>query len=253
MSNRIKDKIKLGAGISSIFTMLFAFNHCIIQEPVKFNKSNDNSSSNYNVSDNYSSPPQSESTPVDNNQDNIPDDTGGDTSLPTNPIQNKNVNTGIKNYEQIYLTMSNLTGVDPTTNAVRNIYRDLKTQLPSDNNLKSFLAANQVGITKLAAEFCHRLVDSSSLRQMIWPSINFGRTPNQELNNVNKSLIVTQILDRFWGSNVDMSTRGVATLELNSLLNDLLANENLNSSTTTRNVVKGVCIAALSSASVILL
>jgi hypothetical protein len=136
---------------------------------------------------------------------------------------------------------------------VRRTYNDLEVQLPTDNNVKAFLSANQVAITKLAAEYCDVLVDSGTLRTGVWPGFNFNGTPNAVLtNNAQKIGLIDQTLNRFWGVNVG-GDRSTSQLEMLSLMNDLLQGENLGSANTTRTTVKGVCTAALSTAHVTLM
>ncbi len=237
----------IGVVISLTF-MLFSFNHCVIKQETasksKTGTSNSTSSSSEPTA-NLPDPivditPEPEPTPME---------------MPPDPviIQSQTIDIGVKNFEQINETMAVLTGVDPMTNAIRNTYRDLEVQLPTDNSIKSFLAANQVAITKLAAEYCDQLVNSGTLRAQVWPGLNFGRSPAQELsNNTQRFNVIDQTMNRFWGEQMGGS-RNASQLELFSLMSDLLSGENLNSNNTTRTTMKGICTATLSSAQVILL
>lgn len=251
----MKTKSRIAATAVSLGFMLFSFNHCVLDQ--KINTKNPSTTSTTDPV------PVEESSnlPNDGNHSDGIGDQIGDTPTPTpdpiqpppDVIQAQEIDVGIKNFEQINATMSVLTGVSSMNNAIRNTYNDLEVQLPTSNNVKSFLAANQVAITKLAAEYCDALVNSSTLRQNIWPGFNFGGTPNAVLSsNGQKSSVVNQTLNGFWGSNVG-GDRSFFQLELQDLINDLLAGENLGSATTTRTTMKGVCTAALASAPVTIL
>ncbi len=160
---------------------------------------------------------------------------------------------GIKSYEQINKTMSVLTGVRIDRSNIQNIYEDVLTQLPTDNTIDTFLAAHQVGVTKLAAEYCDTLVNDTTLRANVWPGFNFGATATNAFNSTGTQNFIVQTLNAFWGQGVDMSGRAPASIELQALVNELKVGENLGASSTTRKIAKGVCITALASLNVTLL
>ncbi len=236
----MSNKIRLSASISSLLILLFSFNHCVLQ-PKATKKPSDGSENTQTQSN------------TNNNTNN--NNTGGGDPDPGDPppIVLEEVDVGVKNFEQVRETMAVLTGVDPNTSSIRNTYEDLKTQLPTNNDIKTFLPAHQVAVTKLAAEYCDELVDSSALRGGVWPGFNFGGTPTNSLNANGRATIINQTVDKFWGvGTIEVSDRNAALVELQLLISDLLLNED-NNSTTTRTVVKGVCIATLASARVTLL
>ncbi len=234
----MNSKIRLGASIGSLLVLLLSFNHCVLQ-------------------------PKASKTPADGSttnqqQSNNSGDTGSGNTDPVDPVDPPNivleeVDVGVKNFEQVLETMSVLTGVDANTNAINNTYEDLKTQLPTNNDIKTFLPAHQVAVTKLAAEYCDELVDDNNLRGSIWPGFNFGGTPTNSLNPNGRATIINQAIDKFWGlGTVSGADKNAAIVELQILMADLIVGE-ANNSATTRTVVKGVCIATLATARVTLL
>lgn len=160
---------------------------------------------------------------------------------------------GVKSFEQINKTMSALTGVRIDRSNIENTFEDVVTQLPTDNNIDSFLAAHQVGVTKLAAEYCDTLVNDSTLRANVWPGFNFGQNATNAFNATGTQNFIVQTLNAFWGQGVDMAGRAPASVELQQLVNELKVGENLGASSTTRKIAKGVCITALASLNVTLL
>lgn len=176
---------------------------------------------------------------------------------PTDPgqiINNTEVSEGIKSHEQIFYTMSSLTGVPVTNNEVRNVYNQVSTSLPTDNDLKVFLPPHQLAITKLAAEFCNSLVENANLRQAIWPSYTgFATTVGRgSLSAQNREIIIQGAVDAFWGGVISEDELYAAEEELDLLITDLLVGESTSDAAVTRNVIKGVCTVALSSAHVTL-
>lgn len=222
--------------------LLVGFNHCIVDFQPK-------SGSNKRVTTENTST-------TSNNTFNNNTNTGGNNSVPDTPeeeIVAQQVDVGVKNFDQINNTFSALTGISVNQNNVRNLYEDVSTQLPTENDVKSFLGSSQVAIAKLASEYCDRLVRDGNLRSQVWPMVNFGRTPASEFNNVKKDQIVNQTIDHFWSVAENNADRPQNFQELRILFDDLLMGENLNSTTTTRNTMMGICTAALASAHVTLL
>lgn len=168
-------------------------------------------------------------------------------------INEMQVAEGMKSYEQIFHTFSTLTGVPVTQNDVRNAFNQVVTSLPTDNDIKVFLPSHQLAITKLASEFCQQLVETEALRTVMWPGFaGYGANPDVGLSSGNRALIIDKTIDNFWGGMVSDVERQKVGDEYQILMNELLMGEPVNSQTT-RNVIKGVCTSALSSAHVILL
>tara|TARA_R110002072_G_scaffold276051_1_gene437643 strand:- start:412639 stop:413355 length:717 start_codon:yes stop_codon:yes gene_type:complete len=222
--------------------LLVGFNHCMIDFQPSKTKSNNTTSST--------------SAPTTNNNSTYVPDTGASPSGETTEeeeIVAQQVDVGVKNFDQINNSFSALTGVSVSQNNVRNLFEDVATQLPTENDVKSFLGSNQVAVAKLASEYCNRLVNDGNLRSQIWPNLDFGRSPSSEFNNTNIDLVINQTIDHFWGPNVQQFDRQSDYLEMRDLFNDLLVGENMGSSATTRNTMMGICTAALASAHVTLL
>lgn len=182
-------------------------------------------------------------------------ESGGDATVPTEEVVMQEVFLGVKSFEEINMTMSVLTGVAPNTNNVDNVFADVRVQLPTDNNIKSFIAVNQSSITKLAAEYCHELVRTATNtnRAQIWPNTNFGENASTALVGVKKDRIIDEAIKHFWQvTDIDLVEYNMERNELSILIDELRAGET-NNSTTTQNVIKSVCTAVLASAHVSLL
>ncbi|GAB4012677.1 MAG: hypothetical protein Fur0010_08770 [Bdellovibrio sp.] len=240
--------VRLISGALTIVFLLLTYTQCVLEYKPAPNKKPTSTTSTQETQSN--SVPNNLPTPIV--VEDIPDP-GGDDTVMTNPIALERVDLGVKNFEQINETMSTLTGVDPNLTAIKNAYSSVTVQLPTENDIKSFLAANQVAITKLAAEYCDRLIESSTLRAVVYPGFNFGTTGTAAFTQANRDYIVIRSMDHFWGPTMDAPARAASQAELQSLLTDLINGENLSSTTNVRKIVKGVCTAVLASANTILL
>ena len=71
---------------------------------------------------------------------------------PVVPVDEPSPGTGIRDFAEIRDTMSVLSGVPSTNAAVRSTYNELIQQLPGDNDVRAFVSAQQVGISRLALD-----------------------------------------------------------------------------------------------------
>lgn len=251
MKKTQKNIAKISGSVLTLGLLLFGYNQCIID-----NKTNaPRRTTAGELSNNQSNTPDAPTYSHDNDFDQDPDYVMEDTPMPppapplveAEMLRNERINHGIKNFEQIKMTMSAVTGVAATETAIRNVYNEVVAQLPSENELKSFAASNQVGITKLAVEYCDRLVETAALREQIWPGIRFQDNLNLVMTPTNQALIVTQTMNRFVGQGVlPRDVELAMDLELRDLVPFLINGED-NNNTSTRRVVKGVCTAVLAS------
>jgi len=69
---------------------------------------------------------------------------------------------GVRVFAEINASMSEMTGVPVTNSAVASVYESYEQQLPTVENLDSFLGSHQMAIAQLALTYCDELVDGSS-------------------------------------------------------------------------------------------
>ncbi len=243
---QLPKKARIFISLGTLTAVLVTFNQCVVD------KKSSGKSAKFTSNSAAPAPVGGDAGDVESEND-LPD---GLTMPPMNSGEYDpavdSIDVGVKDFEQINATMSALTGVPTTDGSVQNVYRTVVTQLPSDNNLKSFLPAHQVAITKLAAEYCERLVENGTLRTAIWPNLNFTQNPNQAFTAANRSTVINQTIDRFMGP-LNATERSTVTAQLVEIFDTLLQGEDVTSSVTTRKVVKGLCITSLGSAYVTLL
>lgn len=190
--------------------------------------------------------------------------TGGNTvteAPPTNPIAAQVVNVGIKNFDQVNATFSVLTGVPETNANVRAEYNAIRASLPLNNDIRTFGGSTQNALLKLAARYCDEAMRSDALRVNVLPGnlllptnaaltvANVDNTvPAQALTPANNAKIVDFMIDKFWNRPAN-APANEDDMRLITLINELALNEAA-SGTTTRNVLTGVCTAALANANV---
>lgn len=219
INNRQKMKIIV---IFLLLIVMGAFTHCMPHNPSQVGKSGNATPSHY-------TPPS----------DNVQDE--GQMLYLTQ------VSTGVKNHEQILLTMGEVTGIDPySSTSIMNIYRQVEMSLPTDNDIKVFSTTQQIAITKLAAEFCFTLAQNGTLRAQIWPGLMYTSNPNTAFGNGKSTEFIDNTIDNFWGGIVSDEERQVAHEELEHLINELVGTDT--TAAATQRTVRGVCTAALSSA-----
>lgn len=253
MNQQPKDqnRFKILGILISLGFLLVTYNQCILDT-----KTNAPRRPTSTLSDNSTTLPENDSYSDDQYwNDHGGDDSyvdEGDSQLPPamaegERLREEPVDYGVKNFEQINLTMSLITGIPHTAPEIVSVYNDLKEQLPTTNDIKSFSSTHQVSITKLAVEYCDLAVRRTDVRSRLWPNINFGRGPNTELGATGQEYLVNRTVDAFYGEGVlDRNLEVAIEFELRILVSDLLQGESQTASGTTQMVTKGVCTAVLS-------
>ena len=163
---------------------------------------------------------------------------------------------GLRNFDQINNTMAELTGVDPNDNDIRRTFDELQQQLPSSNDVRTFVSSHQVGIAKLALEYCSELVDRRNLREDFFGTgFNFNAPTSQAFADpASRDIITDALIDQMIGVNL-VNQPNLAETEpiLDQLVDSLTEGCNVAGdcdANYTRTVVKATCAAVLGSAAV---
>ena len=153
---------------------------------------------------------------------------------------------GVRTFDEINATMSDLTGVAPT--AVSATYDVLRQQLPAVETIDSFLSAHQMAIAQLSIEYCSAMVDDTTLRNAFFGNLDFS--------NVN----TTQVTDALYNNLIVHDQAGAAlasapdkadvVLELDSLYSQICSSGC--NAQTNPGAVKSMCAAVLGSAAMLL-
>jgi hypothetical protein len=175
---------------------------------------------------------------------------------PVVPVDEPSPGTGIRDFAEIRDTMSVLTGVPTTNNAVRATYTELIQQLPGDNDVRAFVSAQQVGISRLALDYCDQMVEGAAMRNAFFGtgpgSFDFSQPATSAFSTpALRDAVINPLANKMMGTSLGVQP---TTAEVRPILDTLI--DQLTTGCTaatcpashTRNVVKGVCAAVLSSA-----
>jgi hypothetical protein len=161
---------------------------------------------------------------------------------------------GVRDFAEINDTMGKVTGVDINNTTVKSTFSDVVGQLPVDNDPFSFVSAQQVGIARLSLDYCDQMVETPALRNAFFPGFDFTATADVAFNNqAKRDLIIDPLVDKMLGMALNNQP---AQTDVRPVLNTLFDQLTVGCTAatcpagTTRNVVKGVCSAVLSSGAV---
>ena len=104
---------------------------------------------------------------------------------------------GVRTFEEINSTIAEITGVPPANNAqMQLVYSDYIQQLPSSEDIISFLPSHQMAIAQLALTSCSELVeDNGSIsRAAYFPGFDFNATAQNAFDTPAKRALVVDPL-----------------------------------------------------------
>lgn len=147
---------------------------------------------------------------------------------------------GLRTFEEISATMSQITTVPSTNASVNNTYLTVKQQLPTTTNIEAFLSSHQVGAAQLAISYCSALVNDSTRRSQLFPGFNFSGS----IAAGSADAVINPLVARSLGINLSSQPSATAVHdELDNLVGRLCPS-GCNGSRTA-DVVKAVCAAAV--------
>ncbi len=173
---------------------------------------------------------------------------------------------GVRDFSAINATMQDMMGVDPLlpravnpgiVDPIQTIYEELRGQLPPTSDPMAFVPAHQVGITRLAFEYCTEMVDDTFVRQAVFGA-GFDSFFNSDVatsygNVADTTLVVETLTDMMLNSPQldDQPIRADVISTLEALAADLRTNCGVCDADRTRSITKGLCTAVLASAAVL--
>lgn len=107
---------------------------------------------------------------------------------------------GVRNFQEINMTMSLLTGIDSKKSRIKNDYEIISSMLPLNNSVSAFHGPVQVGVFRLASSYCDQLINKEiKTRGAMFPDIDFASPPSVSLPPTARSEVATAFIDVFWG------------------------------------------------------
>jgi len=182
-----------------------------------------------------------------------------DYEPPIAGLTNDSYISGIKLFEEINATMSEVTGVPMSNSTVRNIYLGIQQALPSGVAMEGFLASHQIAIAKLALGYCGELVDNTTLRDAYFPGFPFNdpvatafdTVGEQDIivNNLYNNMVLDNVASQPTRTETSNILFGAGTGLLDQLVAGCAADASCNpDSNRTKTIVKTMCVTVLSSA-----
>jgi hypothetical protein len=110
---------------------------------------------------------------------------------------------GLRTFEEISASMSALTGVPRTNSAIVSTYTTIKQQMPSSEDINSFLSSHQVAVSQLAIEYCSEMVDDASLRSSFFPNFDFTAVASAVPDATWQTDLVDPIINNIIGQDID--------------------------------------------------
>jgi len=110
---------------------------------------------------------------------------------------------GLRHFAEIDATIAQMTQT-PMANvpqSVSTVYNTVKQQLPTVEDVDTFLAAHQAGIMQLSVAYCTALVNDSGRRATVFSDFNFGGSVDMS----NADLIIDPLLSGLTANSVDVS------------------------------------------------
>lgn len=176
---------------------------------------------------------------------------------PTPPDGAPASDIGVRTFDEINTTMSNITGVSQQQSNVAATYALVKQSLPAIEALDAVGSSHQIAATQLAIEYCNALIEDTSARANYFPGFDFTAPPSVALAGANRNLLVDPLVNAAVGTVGSQPTLTEVRDELGfsiaagnypGNLIDRLANSGPNTAARTLEIGKASCAAVVGSA-----
>lgn len=116
----------------------------------------------------------------------------------TVPVEKISKKIGVRNFQEINLTMSTLTGIDHHSKPIKDVYRLVSSMLPLDNSASGFHPPVQVAVFRLASAYCHQLINIGKGRTEMFPDIDFDADAAIALAPDKRGNVASAFVTAFW-------------------------------------------------------
>ena len=106
---------------------------------------------------------------------------------------------GVRTFDEINATFSEVTTVSPEDSAVDTVFQTLRQSLPAIEDPKAFLSSHQVALAQLAFEYCNALMEDRGIisTAVMFPGFDFNAPP--AVAYANRDALITPLVDRIMG------------------------------------------------------
>jgi len=160
---------------------------------------------------------------------------------------------GLKTFDEVNASMSKVTGIPVTAEAVATTFTKVKQQLPTVENIEGFLASHQMAITQMAIQYCDLLVSDQSRRNAFFPDFSFTENAATAFDVAGQAQVTGPLIREFVGENLATQPANTAIEnELGGLMTKLSDCGGSCPPGRTETVVKASCAAVLGSATTLI-
>ena len=165
------------------------------------------------------------------------------------PDVQRPADVGMRVFDEINATMSELTGVSAQTPGVKNTFDSIRQSLPTVETIDTFVSAHPVAIAQLSIQYCDALVDDTGARAAFFPGFDFNAAPNVAFSPAGRAIVLDSLVTHMMRTGVatEPDAAGVRS-DLDGLMTQLTACGTSCPAGRTPIVVKATCAALLGSA-----
>ncbi|UAL45336.1 LamG domain-containing protein [Shewanella inventionis] len=165
------------------------------------------------------------------------------------PASTESAQIGVRNFAEINHSMSALTGVSQQSTKVFDTYELVKRQLPSIENIETFISAQQMGITQLAIAYCDSAIEDNTIRGNWFPDVDFTAVPSEALSTTQRGNLLNPLINQLMPLSLsNQPNQSAIYAELDSLVSGLSVCSGACDAERTRTIAKSTCAAVLASA-----
>lgn len=133
---------------------------------------------------------------------------------------------GVKMFDAINATMSEITGVSPNNAKVKATYASVRQSLPAVNDIQGYLSSHQTSLAQLALQYCNVMMDTGSLRDAFFlgAGVDYNApltTSNVLANNANGLAVVNRLFTKMIGTPTSQPTTGEFQTDVGGLIESL--------------------------------
>jgi mono/diheme cytochrome c family protein len=116
--------------------------------------------------------------------------------LPTLPPASE---IGLKTFDAINATMSEVTGIPTDEPNVKFTFDTIRQSLPAVPDIATFLSSHEIGIAQLAIEYCNALIEDVSKRAGYFPDFDFSALPATAFSAPDRDDLIDPLIERMTG------------------------------------------------------
>lgn len=165
------------------------------------------------------------------------------------PSTTETSDIGMRNFAEINASMSALTQVPAQTNKVFDTYQLVQRQLPSIDNIETFISAQQMGITQLAIAYCDSAIEDDDITNDWFPLVDFEQPPNIAYSLANQANFIEPLINKLIPLTISSQPdKALVTSEIENLITRLSSCSGSCESGRSKTIAKASCTAILASA-----